>query len=112
VPQGKGVIDEIRMTDGSEEKPQTPDAKFQKKSKTAAASEACIGVGVIAFKTFFGVWTVAFVIWARRAQSFYFTSRLGKCRAKAKGAQHRTIRIGNFCAKIVVHAPPRAAAAR
>jgi hypothetical protein len=89
---------------------QMPNPK--KKSKTAAASEACIGVGVIAFKTFFGVWTVAFVIWARRAQRFYFTSRPEKCREKATSAQYRTIRIGNFCAKIVVHAPQHGAAAR
>jgi hypothetical protein len=57
-PQGKGANDEIRMTNGSEEKSQTPNAKSQKKSKTAAASEACVGVGVIVFQAFlaFGRW--------------------------------------------------------
>jgi hypothetical protein len=78
MPQGKGAIDEIRMTDGSEEKSQTPDAKSQKKSETAAASKACAGVGVIAFKAFIGVWTVAFVIWARRGARKATASRPGR----------------------------------
>jgi len=34
---------------------------------------------------------VAFVIWARRTQSYYFTSRPAKCRTKATGARRRGI---------------------
>ena len=59
------------MTSGREEKSQTPNGKSQKKSKTAGASKDCIGVGVVPFQAFFGVWTVAFVICAHRTSSYY-----------------------------------------